>query len=230
MKFKETLAQLKIDLEPMSFAEKAEHIWSSFKEYILLFTGFAVIVIGYIVTLVTAKDPVLTGYTLNVQLSARGEQYITQDFFSSIGGTEQEKVVLVHQTYSKEPSASQLEINATVIDQLSGMASVQGLDFVVTDQTGMELCMALYLYMDLTELLSQEELSALEGKIIYGISEGSDVAYPLALDITDTAFAREHLKAEGNIYIGMIENSTHMENCRSLWDYLMAYETKPDGQ
>ena len=230
MKFREMMTQLKIDMKPMTFAQKVDHIWSNFKEYIIVFTLVAVAIIGYAVTLLTAKDAALTCYTVNVELSEQGNTYICEDFLSTIGNPEKEKIMVVYREYVENPSSMQIEDNSTVMTQIAAMVDAEALDVVISDKIGMEVCLSLGIYLELTEILTEEELAGMEGKIIYGIPEDSDVAYPFALDITDTDFAKDYVKAKDKVFIGFMGNTTHLENCRSLWELIKNYETNPGGQ
>lgn len=230
MKFREMMTQLKIDMKPMTFAQKVDHIWSNFKEYIIVFTLLAAAIIGYAVTLLTAKDAALTCYTVNVALTEQGNAYICEDFLSTIGDPKKEKIMVVYREYVENPSNLQIEDNSSVMTQIAAMVDAQALDVVISDKIGMEVCLSLDIYLELTEILTEEELAAMEGKIVYGIPADSDIAYPYALDITDTAFAKEYLKAKDKVFVGFVGNSEHMDNCRSLWELIKNYETNPGSQ
>ena len=230
MKFKEMMTQLKIDLEPMTFGEKAEHIWTNFKEYIIVFTLLAVAIIGYAATLLTAKDQILAGYTINVELNEKGNTLICEELLADLGNPKKDQITVVYREYEEDASGLMLESNSMVMTQIAAMVDAEGLDFVLTDKVGMEICLALGIYIDLSEILTDAELAAMEGKVVYGVPEDSDVSIPLALDITDTAFAKENVKAKDKVFIGFIGNTTHIENCRSLWELIKNYETNPGGQ
>ena len=230
MKFKEMMKQLKIDLEPMTFGEKVEHIWINFKEYIIVFGLLALGLIGYVVMLLMAKDPALTIYTVNVDLNEAGNSYVCEDFLSTIGDPRKEKIMAVYREYVEDPSGLQIEDNSTVMSQIAAMVEAKALDVVISDKVGMEVCLSLDIYLDLREILTAEELASMEGKIVYGIPEDSDLLHPFALDITDTAFAKDHLNAKDTVFIGFVANSQQLENCRSWWELIQNYETKPGGQ
>lgn len=223
MKFREMMAQLKVDLKTMTFQEKVEHIWTNFKEWILIFTGIFALLIGYIVTLLTNPQPVLSGYLLNVQLSDAGRTYITEDYFASIGGTKKQNVHLQSAAYVKEPTGQLVESNYATMTQMAGIIAAESMDFLLADECGMELGITMEAYLDLNEFLTEEELTQWKELLIYAKAEGTDYAYPVAINITDNAFAKEHITGKGDVYLGFIGNTPHKENCRSFWEFLLNY-------
>lgn len=224
MKFREMMVQLKVDLKTMTFKEKVEHIWTNFKEWILIFAGVFVLLVAYIVTLLTNQQPVLSGYLLNVELSEAGHSYITEDYFSSIGGTKKQNVQMLSGAYVENATGQTVETNYAVMTQLAGVISAEAMDFLLSDKYGMELGISMEVYMDLSNFLTDEELTQWKDKLIYAKAEGTDYAYPVAIDISETAFAKEHIKTKAPVYIGFIENTPHKENCRSFWEFLLNYE------
>lgn len=224
MKFREMMGQLKVDLKTMTFKEKVEHIWTNFKEWILIFAGVFALLIGYIVTLLTNQQPILSGYLLNIELSEAGHSYITEDYFSSIGGTKKQTIELQSGAYVENAKGQMVETNYVVMNQLASIISAESMDFLLSNKYGMELAISMEVYMDLSNFLTEEELVQWKDKLIYAQAEGTDYAYPVAIDISETAFAKEHIKTKAPVYIGFIGNTPHRENCRSFWEFLLGYE------
>lgn len=224
MKFRDMMAQLKVDMKPMTFQEKIEHIWTNFKEWILIFAGIFALLIAYVVTLLTNQQPLLSGYLLNVELSDAGRSYITEDYFSSIGGTKKQTIDLQSGVYAEDPQGQMAENNYAVMTRLTALVSAQSMDFLLSNQYGMQLGISMELYMDLNEFLTEEEMTQWKDKLIYAQAEGTDYAYPVAIDISDTAFAKEHIQTKGAVYIGFAGNTPNPDKCRSFWDFLLKYE------
>lgn len=226
MKFREMMAQLKVDLKTMTFKEKVEHIWTNFKEWILIFTGIFVLLVAYIITLLTNPEPVLSGYLLNVQLSETGRAYITEDYFASIGGTKKQEVHLQSAAYVEDPTGQVIETNYATVNQMAGIIAAESMDFLLSNKYGMELGISMEVYLDLSEFLTEEEMTQWSDKLIYAQAEGSEYAYPVAVDITDTAFAKEHITGAKEVYLGFVANTPHMENCHTFWEFLLGYESQ----
>lgn len=224
MKFREMMGQLKVDLKTMTFKEKVEHIWTNFKEWILIFAGVFALLVGYIVTLLTNQQPILSGYLLNIELSEAGHSYITEDYFSSIGGTKKQTIELQSGAYVENAKGQMVETNYVVMNQLASIISAESMDFLLSNKYGMELAISMEVYMDLSDFLTEEELVQWKDKLIYAQAEGTDYAFPVAIDISETAFAKEHIKTKAPVYIGFIDNTPHRENCRSFWEFLLSYE------
>jgi len=226
MKFREMMAQLKVDLKTMTFREKVEHIWTNFKEWILIVGGVFVLLVAYLITLLTNLQPVLNGYLLNVQLSDAGRAYITEDYFASIGGTKKQEVRLQGANYVADPKGQAIETNYATMTQMAGIVSAESMDFLISDEEGMKLAISMEIYMDLRKFLTEDELTQWKDKMIYAKAEGTEDAFPVAIDITETAFAKEHIKGAKKVYIGFVDNTIHPENCRALWDFLLRYESQ----
>ena len=224
MKFREMMAQLKVDLKTMTFQEKVKHIWTNFKEWILIFAGIFALLVAYIVTLLTNQQPLLSGYLLNVELSGAGRSYICEDYFASLGGAKKEKVDLVSGAYMEKPAGQAIETNYAVTTQLAAVVSSQSLDFLLSDEVGMKLGISMELYMDLREFLTEEELELWKDKLIYAQPEGSNDAFPVAVNIAETAFAKANINTKKPVYLGFVDNTPHKENCRSFWEFLLNYE------
>lgn len=224
MKFREMMAQLKVDLKTMTFREKVEHIWTNFKEWILIVSGVFVLLLSYVVTLLTNQQPVLSGYMLNVELSEGGKSYICEDFFASIGGSKKQKVDLVSSVYLEKPTGGAIETNYAVTTQMAAVVSAQSLDFLLADEVGMKLGISMELYMDLRDFLTAEELDQWKDKLIYAQAEGSSERIPVAVNISEIAFVKANINTKNPVYIGFVANTPHKENCRSFWEFLLNYE------
>ncbi len=224
MKLKETLVQLKIDMEPMTLGQKADHIWSNFKEIILIAGIALAMVVGYLVTLLTAPQPIFAGYMLNVQLSDAGEQAVCQDFLNSIGGSGKQSVELLSGRFVENAKQDQVEYNIVVTTQLAAMMESQSLDFMLTDRYGASFFGKQGYYMDLTALFTAEELANLEGKLIYAQPEDAQAPYPVAVDISATAFAKKELMATGSKYLCIVANTARLDTCRTFYEFVLDYQ------
>jgi len=74
------------------------------------------------------------------------------------------------------------------------------------------------------EMLSQEQIDQFSDKIVYYTDEEDGATYPVAINITDTAFAQDCLKTNGNVYIAFCGNTGRTERNSEFFTYLLNWK------
>ena len=82
--------------------------------------------------------------------------------------------------------------------------------------------------------LTEEELAQWEGKIVYIEYEGTTERVPVALDISETAFAKDCMPMYGPYFFTVVYTTPRLQETRDFFDYLLAWEenkvvTEPTG-
>ncbi len=223
MTVKETFAQLRLDLKTMTFGQKVEHIWTNFKEWILIVGSIVLLLTLYLCSVLTAKDPVLSVYYLNVGQSSSAATVIGQDFLSTVGDPDREKVSISSGTY--RDSDMYAEDNYTLATQLGAMVSAGTLDVVICDSVGLALCQAMDICLDLQTVLPAQQQEALGELLTTGLdSELVQTDILIAVDISQTVFAAKELVGGGEYYLCLSVTAEHKDNCVKLLEYILNYE------
>ena len=172
-KFYQEIKQLREEMKPMSFKERVDHIWTYYKEYIGLIALLLFITTGLITSMFRAnKEVIITGIMVNVAVDQEGMNYLVEDYASSHGIKDADKVKLEYTTFHDlETNAS--EENYTAAMLVIAEVSAKKLDYMILDQLGMEFYSGQEVYLDLRDFFSTEELKILmeEKKLSFCIEE-----------------------------------------------------------
>lgn len=226
MDLKGHFAKLKKDLEPMTFKEKADHIWTYYKEYMLVAFCVLFIVVGGLVTALSPRDTILVaGVQCNVQLTTEGYDYLTKDYQAEVLDGAQGKTYLHSFQFYGEGTVEAVEQTTQAYYGVTAYVEAKELDYMLLDLYSFRYFGSDRIYMDLRDVLSAEELAALDeqGLVLYEESEESTEVTPRAINIANTAFYQEHLNTE-ECYLVFIRNSPRVENCKKLWQHIQDYE------
>lgn len=218
------------DMRPMSFWKKVDHLWTYYKIY-LVFVGVIVLMSGIFISFFTkqSQDELVRGMLVNIYIDQEGYNYLTTDYETYLGAEEDQIVTLTHSKFGNVLDQQQAEINYN--QSLIMVARVSGsmLDYAILDQYAMEYYIDMDVYLDLREFFTTEELEAMtaENRVIYARAEGETETWPLAVDITDTQFAKDNINNEGKVYFALSGNQPNLDMCRNVWDYIHAW--KPEA-
>lgn len=235
-KFKETnfyteWKKLIDDMRPMTFAQKADHLWTYYKEYLLVL-ALVVIFLGAGFTMIKAQtqETLVSGMMVNISISQEGYDYLSVDYLEKLGGVEgKQKAELDYTNFQslEDPTSSEDNYNAMLIL----LARVSGglLDYMILDKFAMEYYIIQDVYMDLREFFTEEELAELGDKVITARQEDETEAWVVAIDITDLPFVQDNVRLENEddrIYFALSGNTQRPEMCRDAWEYIHAWESK----
>lgn len=218
--------KLKADLAPMTFKEKVDHIWTYYKEYMLVAFCVLLLVGGTLTAVLTAKPTILlAGAQCNMKLTTEGYDYLTKDYRADVlDGAEGSMFLHSFQFYG-EGTVEAVEHTSQAYYSVTAYVETGELDYMLLDLYSFRYFGSDRIYMDLRELLSAEELADLDarGLVLYEEAEDNDETVPRAINITDTAFCQDHLNTE-ECYLVFIRNTPRSENCKKLWEHIKNYE------
>lgn len=222
MKLKAYFKQLKIDMEPMTFAQKVDHIWTYNKELILVTAGVLVLLISFLVAFLSKPEPIFSGYLANVLINDKGTTYLTDGFQQHCGGVGKQ-ISELNSGIINPDNADSAETSYSTQMQVLALCSGQYLDYMILNQKSMETFIPSEIYMDLRELFTEEELSGIQDKITWIQPEGGE-KIPAVIDISDFQFVKDCVQVKGPIYLVFISNTTRPERCIEFWNYLQNWE------
>lgn len=223
-RLKEHLKKLKNDLKPMSFGEKLDHLWTYYK-WLAALVALIIMLICMVVTSIINinTETLLSGMIINTDISLEGNNYLTTDYFSKLQGREgKEEIELTRLNYMDPEETTDIEFSYTAVMRIIAQISARQLDYVITDEVGMETCMDQDALMDLREILTEQELLLLEDDLIYLYYDEDDVTVPVAVNLRNHPFYERYIQAEDDRYLAFVANTPRMEACRDFWDYLLA--------
>ncbi|MBO5317270.1 MAG: hypothetical protein J6A74_02375, partial [Oscillospiraceae bacterium] len=151
-----TFRELLEDMKPMSFGQKVDHLWTYYKEYLLIAALIVVLVVMTVTSFLNStKEVLLRGMMVNITITQEGYNYLTEDYFEKIGG--EEGTQLVEMDYANfadlaDPTNGEDNYSAS----LKLMARVSGglLDYALVDQMAFEFYLTQGVYGKLSTLFT----------------------------------------------------------------------------
>ena len=216
-------------LRPMSWRDRIDHIWTYYKEIILI---GAVVIILLASILGNALKPRLevrmSGYLANITLSEDGSAYLKEDYLSHLGGSADSQTVILNSTvFGGEGYLTSMEANYNAALAPVLQVTAQEVDYMLLDEVALEFYMNKAFFMDLRQLLNEEELQQLELTYYQPVDideKPVGESYPVAVDITGTAFAQGCAKDAKKVYFVAVANGPNKDDIRNFWEYLNSWK------
>lgn len=216
-------------LRPMSWRDRIDHIWTYYKEIILI---GAVVIILLASILGNALKPRLevrmSGYLANITLSEDGSAYLKEDYLSHLGGSADSQTVILNSTvFGGEGYLTSMEANYNAALAPVLQVTAQEVDYMLLDEVALEFYLNKAFFMDLRQLLNEEELKQLELTYYQPVDideKPVGESYPVAVDITGTAFAQGCAKDAKKVYFVAVANGPNKDDIRNFWEYLNSWK------
>lgn len=213
---KKTLKGEKKKLSQMSFKEKVKYIRSY---YWVPIVGVCVgiLLVGYIIYFTaTRKAVMLTGIVLND--TGLNVEEVTLELEEYLGLTEKQEIDLLQEVYL---NATGSNVNMSGTNQVLSLVMAKELDFVICDEEGFEYMMSNELSLDPHDYMATAEV---EEYFSDRYVEYEDWEYPVALDISGTAFAERLGLNYDEAYLVITSLSGNDENVTGLLSYMVDLE------
>lgn len=222
--FLKGLRKLREDLRPMTFAQKVDHIWTYYKEIMLIALVVILLLIGTVSSILNlGRVTYLSGVLCNVGISQEGHNYLVERIAEEYQVTDD--IFLSNIQYEVPVVVGQVDHSYEVAMGMVAQVESKTLDYVILDQVGLDFFAGQEMFLDLREFFTEEELAQWEKKLIYvEFEDHPGIREPLALDITDLPFVKDCIRCEGKVYLALAGNLPRPEATRQFWDDLLAWE------
>lgn len=216
------------DLKPMTFPQKIDHLWTYYKE-VLWVASLVILMLTVIIASLfnSNKEVLVSGMMVNITIDQEGFNYLDSDYFAELGGDPKKHVdaLVEYSNFGDLADPTNHEDNSTQAMILIARVEGQYMDYGLIDQMALEYYLPMECFMDLRELFTTEELTAMGNKVIWAREENSEEALPLAIDISDVDYVKDNIEAEdGKVYFVLGGRTTRLEMCRQVWDRIHAWE------
>jgi hypothetical protein len=210
-------------LKDMSWQERIDYIWSYFGVYIIIGTVCLAVLISILATVLRPqKEVLLSGVSVNVTLTEEGERYLSDKLFAPMGGTDAEQQ-MVEFTPRFLGSKEDYEGYSAQVMGMVALVAAQSLDYAILDKEALEQFAGGQMFDDVRNLLTAEQIAALEGKLI--TMEYEEVgAIPVAIDISGLPFIKECAPGEKAAYIVFPGNTPRTEKLVAFFDHLLSWQ------
>ena len=235
-----TLKELKEDMKEMTFGEKVDHLWSYYGLYVIVIGVFAVLVVSFVVSMIQnrQKEILVGGIFVNVTMSQKGYNYLSEEYFAYLGGEEGKQIVEISTTdFSslEDPTNSEDNYNASML--LVNLAAAGRLDYAIVDKfaLGHYLGWEEGLFLDLRTVFSSAQMADFKAKdmLWYALRTDDDLEFenvddidpddprlvPVALKMEGTKFGQEMLGAKEAFFV-VIALNKGVEASVAVWEYI----------
>ncbi len=200
-------------LAHMSPKKKWEYIWGYYKWWIMgLVLAVVVIVSGVQNMQYQRRELLISGVFINTSTSAEGYAFVNEDYWTYAGADPANRVELIEARSIRYNAEQPTSVDVNAILSIDTQIASQTLDYIIGDASVMEFYDRQEALLDLQTLLSPERLK--------GLPTVSTENGTVAIDMTDSAFAKQFGLSTEPTYLLFLANTPRKENCAAFLEYL----------
>ena len=204
-------------LSGMTFREKADYLWTYYRWVLAVVVLAAMLISIFASGIRNGRTRLLVGgYLANVGISDTGSRYLTDDWKDALGAESRYETVKLSTGYLGG------DTNASLMQALTMIAG-QELDYVIVGQSALTAFLDQGAFAPLDTVLSADTCAAWADQTVSHVYSRRDGETALALDITDTAFARNCLTGSARVYLAFPGNRTAGVSADQILAYLTAW-------
>ena len=218
---------LKEILSPMTPKQRIEYL-VTYYSFLLIPVVVLIVIIVIIHGAVSKKEPVMTGFGVNVTLTEEATAYVTEQWLDTQGYNPKKQTaifsyVVGNESYTGEGPIGSIgdRIASAATMSISAHVSARALEYMLVDDGTLEELNPL-MFADLRTILNAQQLSELEPYFVEVTAEGN--TFPGAINISHTQFASNCGHLDDNLYILFISNTPYADVCDEFLDYLLAWQ------
>ena len=168
------------------------------------------------------KEKTVTGATVNVKTEEKGKDFLSKDYAKHLGLTNPSDVALKNIRF-EDPEETLDSENAVVAATMEKWVAEKKLDYGILNKISTTFYSKYKVFQDLRQFFTEEELKTLaaEDRLIYSDAEKT---VPVAIKMTDTAFAKSCVTEEGDIFFAVTAAAEKKDQIRKLWAYINSYK------
>lgn len=203
--------------------EKMTYIWDFYRWHILCLCLAVVLIIALASTLSNLEEePVFRGSLTNLTITQEGENYLTAELLAAFGmDAETEHIEFLHRTLENDVMKAeqyQAENSAVVALVMSKMV-----DLFIMDQESYDAYSTWNIFADVHRVLNAEQLAQVPDAMLKYIEDEDGNVYPVAIDISQTPFARDCLSGGGSVYLAFPGNTERNQMVSTFFDHLYSW-------
>ena len=225
------LQTLKKNLEPMTWPQRIDHIWTYYKEMIIITVVTLIVVIGMGSAMLTPKKELLMGgMFVNTFFNVEAESFLGDELFEYMNGDAQKQETKLYSKTFTNPALSTQD--GDVLTSIYAMMSAEQIDYFFMNELSLESMISMQGLLDLRQVFTAEELEELKDDLFYGQQqddEGNLVGdpVPVAIKVSKLPFIQECEKyTYRDVYFGFAVNAPNQDDLRMLWDYILTWKSE----
>lgn len=214
--FKEYIDEEKEKLSEMTKAEKIDY----FKEYylktcIVAFICLILLIWFGVEMVLSFRHVIVTGGVIGAQINEEGQDFLQDDYMEYLGRSK---------AFYKVNFASYIildENDPSTIMALEAELATNSYNYLISTEEGLQFVAETECLADLDEVLDNKLKEQVSDRIVYRKIGESGEEKAAAIDITDTAFAKEYLLAGDNVYFILTGKEVDYEHGLDVLRYIL---------
>lgn len=220
-----SFSELKTILKPMSWKDRIEYLWTYYK-VVLVVVAVVLAIISMVVSAIQSKQiqTLLSGALINLSVEQEDQDKMVNELTALLDGDGKKRIVkLTDIAYIPGNDPENFEINDAAAMKLAMLVTTGSLDYILTDDGTYAELIERELYANLQNILTQEQQTQLKDNMIWRQADEKNPSYPMALDISNTAFAKAVAPYEKAVYLVFVGNRENGERNQAFLDYVLNY-------
>lgn len=217
-----SLKELKSILKPMSWNDRLDYLWTYYK-VVLVLALVAAMIISIVVSAIQSKQiqNLYSGALINLVVEQEKQDDIINELTDLMHGDGKKRIVkLTDISYIPGNDPEDFEINDAAAMKLAMLVTTGSLDYILTDDGTYAELIARDTYANLQNILTEEQQTQLKDNMIWREADGEYPSYPMALDISDTAFAKRIAPYNKVVYVIFVGNTGNSERNQAFLEYI----------
>lgn len=209
-------------LKSMSWKERIVHIFTYYKWIFVAFLCL-IIVISISINAISRylNPPLYRGAVVGALYTEQTEAYLTTQLQEALDGKDTDREAVLRQiSFLPLDDPNGVSTNQAAYYQLTTLVSGQELEYVIMDEHAWSLLKDGYFFADLEALLDAEALAQLKPLLQWVSDTETGKENALAIDITDSDFAKTYLRSQGKLYLAFPGNTDNLSYTRPFLQYL----------
>ena len=218
-----SFSELKAILKPMSWKDRVEYLWTYYK-VVLVAVVVVLAIISLVVSAIQSKQiqTLYSGALINLSVEREDQDELVNELTALLDGDGKNRVVkLTDIAYIPGNDPDNYEVNDAGAMKLAMLVTTGSLDFILTDDDTYGELIEREPYANLQNILTQEQQTQLKDNMIWRKADGENPSYPMALDISSTAFAKAVAPYEKVVYLVFVGNTENSERNQAFLDYIL---------
>ena len=197
------------------------HFWEYYKGVTMIVVLVAVVLGLTIYDLAKPrKEVIFKGAMVNVALTQKAEQALTEDLRIYLEGTEDQEAALMYFLIVTDPTKPHdPNSNYAEIMKLAAEITTGSIDYALMDEEAKDYYLQQEAFADLNGLLTPAQMAALKDRLVYQtLEEGKTI--PVAIDLGDIPLDAG-CSTEKGLFIAFPGNNDRKDKVSAVLDYLL---------
>lgn len=212
--------KLKADLAGMTFREKAEHIWTYYRSWVIVAAAILVVlsILGSSFINLSTQT-LLSGVSINVNFQDDVKEYMSTGMEALLQPANSRQKIYFETAYVDVDTDTE---NAYyLVQNMFSLMASQDLDYMILEKNDIGMLLTHDPFMDLTEFFTEEERKDLKIENVKATQDSREI--PALVNISDWPIVKKSADSEKEYFFAVIANTPRAEAVKAVFNHIKAY-------